>query len=366
MEKNGRRLEHNLGMFDLFKGMGMLLVILGHTASLYDLKGIEMHQGYLLVIQLFFQIFLVGLMPAFFLVSGYGFRKRSLKKCIKQQAAMILRPYGYVAVATVISHLFIHYLSFGCWRSAVKESIKIAVGFLLALPGSTELFGTVFFSCGAIWYLAALFFAWIFLTWIMEKLPERRVPAGVAGAVLLGWLIGRNRVVPFCLSQALIAVGGLYAGYQMKKKRWFTRPLNLLWLTGGFGAVLLSLVITIYSDKIDNMADGVWALGPFSIVLDFFLGLMLLELFLELGRCRNGVFRMIERIGRYSLWIFCVHTVEMLALPWYLFAAHWEEHPVAGFLLQFVLRSMIIFLVCVVIRNKKVFVRGNRKRRKKE
>lgn len=334
----------------------MLLVVFGHTVSLYNFSGLEKYKGFLLIIQLFFQIFLVGLMPAFFLISGYGFRKRSFKKCFRQQVSMILRPYCYVALCTVILNFFIHYFTFGYWQGAVKESLKIAVGFLLALPQNMEIAGVVFFSCGAIWYLVALFLAWIFLAWILEKLPDRYAAACAVGTVLLGWLIGRNHTVPFCLSQGLIAVGELYVGYQIKKKKWFSKPLTRPLLAGSLGAILLSFIITVCSGKMDNMADGVWVFGPFSIILDSFLGFILIRFFLKLNQYRNWILRIIDKIGRNSFLIFCVHTVEMLAIPWYLFAAYWERSPMIGFLLQFVLRSVLIVLVCVMIRYVKVIV----------
>lgn len=361
--ENSRSLKNSIGMFDLFKGVGMLMVVFGHTASLFQFPDLEGNRGMILVVQLLVQIFQVGLMPAFFLVSGYGFRRRPLKKCVSQQASLILRPYCYVAVLTVLLHLVLHYLSFGYWQGAVRETGKLAVGFLLALPQNKEMFDTVFFSCGAIWYLVALFLSWTILDWIMERLPERYVGIGVAGSVLLGWLTGRNRVIPFCLSQGLIAAGELYFGYRIKKEKRFTRPLTWHWLAGGGAAVLLSLLITTSYGKADNMADGVWALGPFSIVLDCFLGYILLHLFLKLNAYRNRLFDVIAIIGRYSLLIFAVHTVEMLAVPWYLFAERWKMHPIVGVLLQFALRSLLIFAACAVIRNWKKIRQGFRRKK---
>ena len=340
-------------MFDVFKGIGMLLVVFGHTTSLFSFGRLEGNAGVVFVLRLLIQMFQVGLMPAFFLVSGYGFRKRPLRKCIRQQASMILRPYCYVAVSAVFLHLVIHYRTFGYWQGAVKETLKVAAGFLLVLPRNKEMFGVVFFSCGAIWYLAALFLGWIFLDWIMERLPERYVGAGVAACVCLGWLLGKDRTTPFCLSQGMIAVGMLYLGYQIKKKKWFSRQLTWRLLAGGGAAILLSLLVTLWYGKADNMADGVWALGPFSILLNSFLGYLLLRLFLRWNQRENRICDGIAKIGRYSLWVFAVHTVEMTAIPWYLLAGRWETHPAMGVLLLFILRSLLIFAVCAIIRGRK-------------
>ena len=40
-------------------------------------------------------------MAAFFIASGYGFRKRSIHKCIHQQLKSLLKPYAYTALFTL-------------------------------------------------------------------------------------------------------------------------------------------------------------------------------------------------------------------------------------------------------------------------
>lgn len=355
--KNSGYLKNTIGMFDLFKGVGMLLVLFGHTVSLYSINLPAVSGQISLLINLFLQVIRAGLMPAFFLVSGYGFRSRPLRKCVKQQITMILKPYGYVAAGTSLLHLVLHYGFFGYWPGAVKETLKMAAGFLLALPKGRKIFGVEIFWCGAVWYLAALFVGWIVLNGLMRVLPEQYVPTGMVLAVLLGWLIGRNRITPFCISQGLIAAGGIYAGYRIKKKKILQKPFY--WYEMLF-AVLISLILTfttVYTGHSDNMADGIWGMGPLSIVFDFFLGYVLLRFFLWLNRFENPLFHALQRIGRYSLWIFCIHTVEMLAIPWYLFAEHWKGQPEIGLLLHFLLRVLLIFAGCVLIQNKKIMIR---------
>ena len=39
-----------------------------------------------------------ALMAAFFIASGYGFRKRSIHKCIEQQLKTLLKPYVYTCL----------------------------------------------------------------------------------------------------------------------------------------------------------------------------------------------------------------------------------------------------------------------------
>ena len=81
METTKPRTVNSIGMFDMLKGAGMLAIVLGHTAELYPL---QLEGGLSLTAFVGF-IYRETLMAAFFIASGYGFRKRSISKCIHQQ-----------------------------------------------------------------------------------------------------------------------------------------------------------------------------------------------------------------------------------------------------------------------------------------
>ena len=72
MEGTKPRTVSSLGMFDLLKGIGMLAIVFAHTAELYPLGTND-------VTPFAFALFAYreALMAAFFIASGYGFRKRS-------------------------------------------------------------------------------------------------------------------------------------------------------------------------------------------------------------------------------------------------------------------------------------------------
>ena len=86
METTKPRTVNSIGMFDMLKGAGMLAIVLGHTAELYPL---QLEGGLSLTAFVGF-IYRETLMAAFFIASGYGFRKRSISKCIHQQLKSLL------------------------------------------------------------------------------------------------------------------------------------------------------------------------------------------------------------------------------------------------------------------------------------
>ena len=90
METTKPRTVSSIGMFDMLKGAGMLSIVLGHTVELYPL---QLSNG-LSLTAFFCFIYRETLMAAFFIASGYGFRKRSIHKCIHQQLKSLLKPFA--------------------------------------------------------------------------------------------------------------------------------------------------------------------------------------------------------------------------------------------------------------------------------
>ena len=345
METTKPRTVSSIGMFDMLKGAGMLSIVLGHTVELYPL---QLSNG-LSLTAFFCFIYRETLMAAFFIASGYGFRKRSIHKCIHQQLKSLLKPFCYTAVFTTVLHFIIHYKTFHYLPGSLTESIKVAGGFLLGLPHTATYFGQEFFSCGPMWYLLALLVGWILLDVILNIFPERYVSWAVGGAALLGWGTSLAWELPFCLIQGAVITPYLYIGYLAKRQHWLDQPLSrrmscILW-----AAVLLIPVAAFATGSTDCVSMAEWTLGPISILLDGLAGLLFVRLFLRLNRHRNALVSFFEAIGRRSLYIFCIHTVELTAIPWYLLAAKYADRPFVGIGLEYAFSLGSIWLVCALL-----------------
>ena len=349
MQGTRPRTVNSIGMFDMLKGAGMLTIVLGHTAELYPLQ-----TGIGLSLTAFFPfIYREALMAAFFIASGYGFRKRSIHKCIHQQLKSLLKPFLYTALFTTVLHFWIHYKTFGYLPGTISESIKVAGGFLLGLPHTATYFGQEFFSCGPMWYLLALLVGWILLDIILNIFPENYINWAVAGIALLGWGTSLAWEVPFCLTQGMVVVPYLYIGFLAKRHHWLDKPLSRRMYAGLWAATLLILVGALLTGTADCVSLAEWSMGPLSIFLDGAAGLLFIRLFLRWSQSRNAVVRFLEAIGRRSLYIFCVHTVELIAIPWYLFAARYAERPFVGIGLQYALSMGSIWLICELLQRRR-------------
>ena len=336
---------NSIGMFDMLKGMGMITIVLAHTAELYPMQ----ISGGLSLTAFFPFIYREALMAAFFIASGYGFRKRSIGKCISQQFKTLFKPYAYTGLATTIAHFVIHYKTFGNWNNAVYETYKVLGGFVLGLPHTATYFGQEFFSCGPMWYLLALMIGWILLDIILNVFPESYIKWAVLGTMLLGWGISLVWEAPFCIAQGMVIVPYLYIGYLAKKNRWLDKPLPRRTLYILLGGTALTAVGALLAQSTDCISMGEWTLGPLSILLDAATGFLFIRLFMRLNRFTGPIAQGLQAIGRNSLNIFCIHTVELIAIPWYLFAAHFTDHPLRGMLLQNVIAFASIGLVCALL-----------------
>ena len=346
MEGTKPRTASSIGMFDMLKGAGMLTIVFAHTAELYPMQAVS---G--LSLTAFFPfIYREALMSAFFIASGYGFRKRSIHKCIHQQLKSLLKPYAYTALFTCVLHFIIHYKTFQYLPGTIGESIKVTGGFLLGLPHTAEYFGQEFFSCGPMWYLLSLMIAWILLDLILNIFPEQYINWAVLGTMLLGWGICITWEAPFCIGQGMVTVPALYVGYLAKKYKIFEQPLSPRLRGGMIAAALAVAALVLLTKSTDCVSMAEWTFGPVSILLDAVTGLGILSIVIWFQRrVENVVTHAIQAIGRRSLFIFCVHTVELTAIPWYLMPQKFAAHPVLGMVLQFTLSLGSTLLICELL-----------------
>ena len=346
MEGTKPRTANSLGMFDFLKGIGMLTIVFAHSAELYPVGATTT------ITPMTFYLFAYreSLMAAFYIASGYGFRKRSIGKCISQQFKTLFKPYAYTGLATTIAHFVIHYKTFGNWNNAVYETYKVLGGFVLGLPHTATYFGQEFFSCGPMWYLLALMIGWILLDIILNIFPESYIKWAVLGTMLLGWGISLVWEAPFCIAQGMVTVPYLYIGFLAKKKRLFEkkfRPLAILGLLAAALGVALGVLLT---GKTDCVSLGEWTMGPVSILLDGIVGLGFIVLFMKVQRLLdNPVTHLIEAVGRRSLYIFCIHTVELTAIPWYLMAQKFAGREALGLVTHFAVSMGSILLICELL-----------------
>lgn len=335
-----------IGAFDIAKGIGMLLVIFAHSTGLFAFEG---RDALPFAFSMVDQLFAKPLMPMFFLISGFGLRKRSFSKCVRQQTQIILKPYFITMAVTAVLVFLARMLQSRLLLYPLKEAIKVILTFLVSPSRPVEIWGVGLTSCGPCWFLLALFCGICILNWLESVMPEKYVWIPVFA---LMYLVNQTRqwVLPFQLTEALNYLPELYVGQQLRKHSdWVLRKKNLV-LDALFGAALL---IVTYRSTIFIWNNGVSAQGySFDLLILWIFVFGMIRWFGKLGQFDNRATDLLSFIGRNSLTIMCIHTTEMLALPWYQIVGRLGNSNGWICLLIFLIRVIVDLSVCFLIRNR--------------
>ena len=342
------RNQTSVGMFDLAKGIGMILVLWHHS----EWPGFS---GWAIAPSASLWNFVVFtcLMPMFFIISGYGFRPVPWKKAVRQQADLILRPYCYTGITTAIA-CFI----FGClmrygFRRSVKSCIYMALGFLTASENGV-LFGLNIGSPGPCWYLAALFLDWCCLCWMYERKLKNWVIWIICVVMLLiSFSIPEN--VPLCLGSAFRMIGCLLIGYRIKKRGllevltgWKLAAFAAVTAVGAFFAVpRVGVIIGSVPLSASSLLSGLLI-----IVEVLAIAILLIRIFMFFNRFQNPFTNAVSFIGQNSLLYFCAHTVEYLAFPWWKYTQRFGGNQILCYVSMFLLRFVMTTLCVLAIKNR--------------
>lgn len=331
-----------IGMFDTCKGAFVLILMLGHTISLYSVPADKVPAVASMLFMGLYVLINEGINVAFYIISGYGFRKMQVAKCARQQTGMVVRPYLEAAACTVILHLIARWILFRSARASAKATIHVLLGFLLALPTNITWHGYTIYTCGAMWYVIALMLGWILLDVVENHVPERYVPAALIALLAIACTVSRFVVIPYCICQAAVAAFYIYLGRQIKTRKFlFTDWGKTHWALILMCAV--ELAASAVTGQMTNIADGVYPLWIASVLLDGGIGTLAVWWFIHIDGIQGPVMDTLRRVGRNSLLIVEVHTMEMIGLPWYLFAERMQNHPIIGCLMQYAIRVCIVW-----------------------
>lgn len=366
MEQIKKRSVVSLGMFDLFKGIMLLTFIWGHTYSLFQFNQTNQSDLSYSFLAAFFNLILAASMvcgrPIFFIVSGYGFRKSSNLKCIANQSKYMLKPYLYTMAGTIGLHFITRYIMIKSIKMAIKVTLPLMAGFILALPETQEIAGTVVYSCGPIYYIVSLYIAWIIYNYIRNLFAEKYLLPASFFCLCIGCLLQNYSLSYFCIPQALCAVLYFHIGYQLKKNKILHKDVRFKTVLGFFGLLMFISLYGIFTNQIVSFQDMLGSLDPVLTALGGAGGCCLLVFILQLNRLPLKSNDFLRKIGNYSIFVFCAHTVELHGIPWYRIPEIMGSDSVFALILVFSLRCLFVAAVSLICINrnkiKKYFMKG--------
>lgn len=333
-----KKVRMTIGAFNLIKGIGMLIIVAGH---IYGKNTIQ-----IMPVRWILKIVGMGLMPMFFVISGFGCKKTSLYSYGKKAAKGLLLPYLYTAIAVAIVFPIVHYISFRWWPGAMSESGRVILAFLSGCPkAGKELFGISLYECTPLWYFLAMFWGMAFVTVLLHIESKEKRSAGALGISAVGYFLATKDIFWYwCIPQGMMVTGYLYTGYCMKKTRWLEKNISVK------AAVCLGIlaVMELYFGEM-NLSYVVFKRGFVDYIGGGILGIVTIRIGLYLNRFTNKGLEMLRKVGRYTYQIICIHAVETNCVPWYLLSEKMQGNPYGEMVIEIVLRFLFIGSICFIL-----------------
>lgn len=295
-----------LGHFNLARGIGMVLILLGHSMTPFaPAEEAALGAGSVLG---------GGIMAMFFLISGFGFYSRSPKKCLSIYYRLLLKPYWMTTAAILLTKLVLALVK---QRPFSRHGGELVLTYLLGLnaEGGGSLWGIPIESVSIFWFILALFGGWNIYNGI-SRLKSRPLQfLLVTVCVVTGYLLTLlSKVWIFCLPMVLLSVGYLAAGNEIRRYNLLDRKLPVWsWIL----LLGISGVCAVFGGV--NLVACQWKLGLLDVAGSFCVGFLLLRLYHRFmtREHHSTMIHLLETVGFHSLWIVFLHGYEKVIFPWY-------------------------------------------------
>ncbi len=354
--KNRYIIKNTLGMFDLIKGITMIMVMFFHTYGLWDileqypLEDMKLAgKAAFMSIYSFFVPIGTALMPVLFLASGYNFRKTGFVKCIKKQTKTLLVPYLITGAMVALIDLTWTYIThWGWFRYSVQHALSNVVGYMFGIPMSVTIGGFYIGGCGPVWFFLALAIGNVVANQLsfyfdgVKLLIVSFITASIWG-MLGSWI-----PLPWCIPQGIVAAFFICLGHFAKKNKFFTSEFNMKKLVVMIVDIVVAMLLCWFGGRDTlNMVRNQYFYGPISIGVMGILGLYLMNLSLYCNQAFGLISTFIRKLGRESLYVLCIHTVEYVGISMslhYELVNHWHGNIIIRSILIFAVRLVVVFI----------------------
>ena len=279
---------------DHAKAIALILVILGHVSS--GLNG-------------WFNFkFVYGIhLVVFFVLSGYTVKAKPIDQIyLRSKFQRLFTPYFITCFIIMLVDMFNSFFLDG-ERSIEQITSVIANTFIKAFfaSGTISNFGEIELCgrIGALWFFPALFFSLIIFQFLVNRIKNPYLLAGVSVIVsLVGYLTGLFIWLPFSVQSGMFAVFYLWVGYMLKqydllrKLKWYAYLIALVILTVGirFGYCAVSFATARVKDLLISTTVGLAG-----CLVVFFMARL------------SKKITLLSWIGQNTITILCIHIVSL-------------------------------------------------------
>lgn len=324
-------------MFQPAKGLLMLLIILCHTFNAFGgVPQFSFQANPVSAIPTFvFDFFFVNtIIPCFFMICGYSFRRRPLRFLLKGTPLFVLRAY-LITSAIIICLNTLRAIILG--GNAPHVFISECLSFALIIQPGGEFLGHSLSGISTVWFLCVLAVDSILLNQILALRSRRSQIAVCALLACIGILL-KDITLPFCIQQICICCSFMYLGFVISQEKLLTRrmPWYLVVLP-----LLLWLFLFLKGDHRINISNNLYPNGLLDLIAIWSAGYLMLYAAAYLGQFDGKFFEALSWVGQYSFILCCVHHVEKTVLPLRKMVGIVIHDPTLQFLAVFLLHTGI-------------------------
>ena len=281
MIKENKNEDKRIGYVDIFRGIGIIFMVLGH---------IGLGKGFHHYIHAFH-------MPMFFFIAGFCYKKhtRQIYEYIKSKALSLLLPYTIFGVTQYI-----------LWRIYKGNNIAPLLHlFWINTEGLA--------IAGALWFLTALF-----LTDVIFVLIDRYIISSIIKKIFIFILAimgcalpAFNIRLPLGLDVAMVGLGFFYIGVLLRvnlSNRYINNLVNLSWWQIILMITLISVSILMTSPV--NLRTGRYGIIPIFWINSMLSIVILINISLKLDKCNLHIINnTLKEIGSNGIIYVCLNQL---------------------------------------------------------
>lgn len=272
-------------IFDIMKGIGIIAVIIGHSAIHNEFRN----------------LIFTWHMPMFFMISGYFYKNYSFGIFLKKNLKSLIIPYLFTSITLCILTIIYTYIG----QQATSSNINIinSIWAIIYGAGSTELPNGGIYFIGAIWFLQALFWCRISFNIVYNNFHKKYIII-LFFISTISTFVAQHIFIPTNILQGLSALIFFTVGYKVKELNLLKKNTNKLYLFIMSVIVLLSsslgpigMVTCYYPSYIINMIASIVG------------GYLIYYISYKFTNTKIGL--ILSHIGTLSLIILCIHIIDL-------------------------------------------------------
>lgn len=287
------------GVLDIMKGLGILLVIVGHST----------------ITKMPHDVIYTFHMPLFFVVAGFLYKEKPMDgKWWRNNFYRLLVPYLIFGIIWILYDLVQGHVN-GFTIADVKGDL-LALVWSNSGPHANAYLGSISKGVGAAWFFFALFWCRVLFAFAERNIKKKLLPVVILLVSFASYILLSHVVLPFAILQGALSLVFYYLGYllrllivELNEKNVITAVIKHQWV--GF-SVMLVLLIWFKCIRHSHIIlaygyFGQWEMDVIGSLGGIFIVYLVSLLFFRYGYKVKDV---LEFIGRNSMTLFVVHSVE--------------------------------------------------------